>query len=146
MKFTWGHGIIVFFITFLTWIISFVIFSFGENNDLVTKDYYKQGADYSTHMAIDSRSRPYKDSISIKNLEDMVIVAFSSSLLSNTSDKEIYFYRPSNKEDDLKLLATPNNKVSKVSKNQLKKGRYKVSFSWKMNGEKYKIVKDFTVK
>lgn len=145
MKFTWGHGIIVFFIIFLIWIIGFVIFSFGENNDLVTKDYYKQGANYSTHMAIDSRSRPYKDSIFIKNISDMVSIEFSPSLLANASDKEIYFYRPSNKKDDL-ILATPNNQISTVYKNQLKTGRYKVSFSWIMNGEKYKVIKDFTVK
>ena len=146
MKFTWGHGIIFFFIIFFTWIIGFVIFTLGRNNDLVTEDYYKQGAEYSTHMAIDKRSKIYKDSISISNTESDVQISFSSSLAHNNTEKEIYFYRPSNKKDDLKILSKAKQNIALVNKEQLNAGRYKVSFSWKMNGKQYRITKDFEVK
>ncbi|TLX77572.1 hypothetical protein E9993_02720 [Labilibacter sediminis] len=145
MKFTWGHGIIVFFIIFLTWIIGFVIFTLGENNDLVTKDYYRQGAEYSLQMNINKRSKLYKDSISISNNNNKVQLDFASSLCQNNLEKLVYFYRPSGKRDDLKVLVQAGSTTATINKEQLKKGRYKVSVKWEMDNKKYEIIKDFAV-
>ncbi|WP_430931979.1 FixH family protein [Saccharicrinis sp. 156] len=146
MKFNWGHGIIVFFVIFFTWIISFVIFTLGENNDLVTKDYYRQGAEYSLTMDINKRSAIYRDSISIVNVEDGVVIELASSVANLPKGKDVYFYRPSGKKDDVKLWLDQGKKELFVPNSKLIKGRYNVSVSWNESDNKYKVSKDFVVR
>jgi len=146
MKFTWGHGIIVFFAIFLAWIISFVIFTLGQNHDLVAKDYYRQGAEYSKHMEVHQRSMALKDSIEIVNTSQGVAISFAPSLLTNTSEKDIFFYRPADKQDDIKLKIDATQPSVIVPNDMLKKGRYKISVWWKTDNVSYKIEKDFNVK
>ncbi len=146
MKFTWGHAIIIFFAIFLTWIISFVIFTLGENNDLVVKDYYKQGAEYSKHMELNKRSAMYKDSISLINTDKGVQITIAPSLMQNTSNKEVYFYCPSGKKNDITFKLAENESISLLGKDKLIPGRYKVSVSWIMAEQNYMIMKDFMVK
>ncbi|GAF01706.1 FixH family protein [Saccharicrinis fermentans] len=146
MKFNWGHGIIVFFVIFFTWIISFVIFTLGENNDLVTKDYYRQGAEYGLTMKINKRSVIYQDSVSVVNVDDGALVILAASVANLPYDKTVYFYRPSGKEDDVTLLLAQGERELMVPDGDLKKGRYQVSISWVGDGKKYKVSKDFVVR
>jgi len=143
MKFNWGHGIIVFFVIFFTWIISFVIFTLGENNDLVTKDYYRQGAEYGLVMKINKRSAVYRDSVSVVNMNDGAKVVLAASVAKISSDKIVYFYRPSSEEDDVTLMLKQGKRELMVPEEKLKAGRYQVSVSWVSEGNKYKVSKDF---
>lgn len=146
MKFTWGHGIIIFFIIFFTWIISFVVFTFSENNDLVTKDYYKQGAEYSKQIDINKRSAVFKDSVAIKNVNDAVQILLPSSIASLKTEKEVYFYRPSAEKDDKRLTIKQGEGALTIPKSELVLGRYIVSVSWFKDNQKYSISKDFRVR
>ena len=51
MKLNWGNSIFLFLIIFVALGIAFIVFSFSKSNDLVTADYYQQGADY-THQIL----------------------------------------------------------------------------------------------
>ncbi len=146
MKFTWGHGIIVFFVIFFTWIISFVIFTLSQNNDLVAKNYYKQGAEYSKKMEIDKRSAIFKDSISIVNTAQGVAVNFAPSLTNLPTEKEVYFYRPSSEKDDIRINVPTGEKSLLLSNNKVIKGRYNVSISWVQKNNKFIVSKDFIVR
>lgn len=146
MKFNWGHGILIFFVIFFVWIISFVVFSLGENNDLVTKDYYRQGAEYSLKMEIDKRSAVFKDSISIQNESNGVQVVFAGSLVEDGAEKQIYFYRASDKKYDVTLLVPRGQDRIFIDSDKLIKGRYNVSVSWAVDAEKYMVSKDFIVR
>ncbi|SMO59996.1 FixH protein [Saccharicrinis carchari] len=146
MKLNWGHGILVFFVIFFTWIISFVVFSLGENNDLVTKDYYRQGAEYSLKMETDKRSAVYKDSISIQNENTGVKVLFAASLATDGVEKQIYFYRASDKKHDVTLLVPSGQDGIFIDGDRLVKGRYNVSVSWGKDEGKYMVSKDFVVR
>lgn len=146
MKFNWGHSIIVFFVIFFIWIFSFIIFSLKQNNDLVTKDYYKQGAEYSKQFEINKRSAKYNDSVSINNLNNDILVHLTSQIEKYGFNKELLFYRPSDKRNDLKLIINENSDSILVSKTKLVPGRYLVKFSWEMNKDRYEIIKEFKVK
>lgn len=146
MKFSWGHGVIVFLVLFFTWMVSFVMFSLKQNNDLVTKDYYKQGAEFSNHMEIQKRSYSLKDSVLIKNQEGHVLFAFAEVCPELKGEKQIYFYRASDKKDDLKLDVPAGDAQFLVDKSQLKHGRYNVTVSWEYNQEPYEVTKDFFVR
>ena len=146
MKLNWGHGILIFFVIFFAWIISFVVFSLGENNDLVTKDYYRQGAEYSLKMEMDRRSAIFKDSISIQNGSEGVQVLFAGSLAADGTEKQIYFYRPSDKKGDFTLLVPKGQHGVFIDADKLIKGRYNVSISWGIDAQKYMVSKDFVVR
>lgn len=146
MKFNWGHGILVFFVIFFAWIISFVVFSLGENNDLVTTDYYRLGAEYSLKMEMDKRSAVYKDSISIENGINGLQVHLAPSLAEDGYIKKIFFYRPSDKRDDITLLIPSGQQVVFIAADKLLKGRYQVYVSWGEGDHKYMVSKDFVVR
>ena len=146
MKLNWGHGILIFFVIFFAWIISFVIFSLGENNDLVTKDYYRQGAEYSLKMEIDKRSAVYKDSVSIQSVNNGVQVLFAASMAADLAEKQIYFYRASDKKYDVTLFVPTGQNGVIIDGNKLIKGRYNVSISWEIDAQKYMVSKDFVVR
>ena len=146
MKFNWGHGILIFFVIFFAWIISFVVFSLGQNNDLVTKDYYRQGAEFTLKMETDKRSAVYKDSISIRNGNNGVQVLFAGSLAAECAEKQIYFYRASDKKHDVTLLVPTGQDEIFIDGDKLIKGRYNVSVSWAKDADKYMVSMDFVVR
>jgi hypothetical protein len=145
MKFNWGHGILTFIIIFLILSIAFIIFSLNQSADLVSDDYYDQGADYSKQIEINKRSFIYRDSISVKKTDTSIQVILCKSLMNTGDTLNIHFYRPSDKKADLKLRFSMTDNIIIPSK-ELKSGRYVVKISWKHQGEIYNIDKELFIK
>ncbi len=146
MKLNWGYSILIFLIGFLTLSIGFIVFSFRQNNDLVTNDYYEKGADYTNQMEITNRSAVFADSIQLLNQNTNLLVRFSDSIDQMTDSIHIYFYRPSDKKLDVQFWETLRSDSLIIGKEQLAKGRYQVQFQWKYNRKSYLVEKDFFIK
>jgi hypothetical protein len=146
VKLNWGYSILIFLIGFLTLSIGFIVFSFRQNNDLVTNDYYEKGADYTNQMEITNRSAVFADSIQLLNQNTNLLVRFSDSIDQMTDSIHIYFYRPSDKKLDVQFWETLRSDSLIIGKEQLAKGRYQVQFQWKYNRKSYLVEKDFFIK
>lgn len=144
MKINWGTGILIFIILFLILSGVFIVFSFQHNNDLVTEDYYNQGAAYSKQIEINKRSAIYNDSVSISKKGSEVEIILSKNLAYMTDSFQIYFFRPSDKTKDYKI-EMPSNLRLIVPCVQLLKGRYIIKISWHNKKEKYLLEKDLFV-
>lgn len=145
MKLNWGYSILIFLMGFLALSIVFIVFSFRQNNDLVTNDYYEKGADYSNQMEITNRSSVFSDSIQLLNQNTNLLVRFSDSINQMTDSMHIYFYRPSDKKLDVQFWETIGPDSLIISKERFAKGRYKVQFQWIFDRNSYLVEKDFFI-
>ena len=59
MKFNWGTGIFMFLALFLLASAAFIIFAVRQDVNLVHKDYYEKGVDYTEQMNVNSRSTEF---------------------------------------------------------------------------------------
>jgi hypothetical protein len=146
MKFNWGHGIVVFFAIFFSFAAVFLVFAFRHKNDLVVKDYYERGANYTEQMTIDKRSLTYQDSIQMKRQTASVLFTFSETILMNGGTLNVHFFRPSNKALDYHIAIPLNQESYDLDTKVLAHGRYEVKLNWSMNGEAYFLKKDINIK
>ena len=144
MKFHWGHGIFIFITIFIVLAVAFIIFALNQSQDLVSDDYYDQGASYTKQMEINKRSSTYADSINISATDSIVSIRLCRSLASLADTLHVYFYKPSDKKGDLKLQFIMKENIN-ISSNKFKNGRYVLKILWKNRGEVYNIEKEISI-
>ncbi len=145
MRLNWGDGIFIFLMGFIALAIVFIVFSFRQNNDLVTSDYYEKGADFTHQMEITGRSAVFNDSIRILNHNNNLVARFSKSINQMTDSMHLYFYRPSDKRLDYQFWGILRSDSLIISKEHLAIGRYQVKFQWSHDHNSYLIEKDFFI-
>lgn len=145
MKLNWGHAITIFFVIFFSLAIFFIIFSLRQNRDLISENYYNDGAEYTKQIYINERSEFFKDSIIINSNDNTITLSFCDSITKNSTTIFIDFYRPSSKQFDYKIQFDTKTGVYLVDKSKLEKGRYIVKTFWEINSLEYEIKKDLFV-
>lgn len=139
MKFNWGTGILIFLILFVMAAVGFVIFTLQFDANLVHKDYYEKGVDYSEQMKVNQRSVQFKNAFQIQLQENYLIVEIDESLSSRIDSGSVLLFRPSDRNRDIQLQV--ESKASRVSfpKQDLIFGRYILKFYWYSEGLKYEV-------
>lgn len=141
MKFNWGTGILIFLILFLAACTAFIIFAMSQDVNLVHKDYYEKGVDYTDKMNTDARSTQFSDKIQIDYNDEYLLIDFEDSLVANIDSGKVLLYRPSNSNQDVLFPMTFSESVIKIPKENLITGRYILKLSWYSDGVKYDIDK-----
>ncbi len=139
MKFTWGTGIFLFLVIFVAAALAFVVFASRQKVNLVHKNYYEKGVDYSEQMRVDERSKPYARSLSIENEGDFLIVNIEAELAEKLDSGSFQMYRPSDSRKDIFLTVNAKTQQIQFDKNDLINGRYVLKFTWYLDGVKYEI-------
>jgi hypothetical protein len=145
MKFNWGTGILIFLILFLAACAAFIIFALRQDVNLVHKDYYEKGVDYTDQMNINSRSAQFQDKIRIETKDEYLIISFEESLVTNIDSGKVLLYRPSNSNQDVLFPMTFSDNSIKIPKENLISGRYILKLSWYSDGLKYEIDKTVNI-
>ena len=143
-KFNWGHGILIFMTVFVLLSIIFIIFSLNQSEDLVSDNYYDLGADYSKQIEINKRSENYRDSITINQNNLSIDIKLCQSLINLEDTLFVYFYRPSDKNSDVKYKIPMTENINFPLTN-LKSGRYMVKMKWNHLENIYNIEKEITI-
>ena len=138
IKINWGTGIVIAFVIFMGGTISTAVFLMNKDVNLVADDYYDQEINYQQH--IDRMART-------SQLEEKQIISFDGSnvkinipkvLVSKGLSGEIYFYRPSDSNSDIKIPLVPDSSgVHVIPVERLEKGYWKIKVSWLSNGKDY---------
>lgn len=145
MKFNWGTGILIFLIVFLLACAGFIWFAFQQDVNLVHKDYYEKGVDYSEQMKVNERSQPYVNAIQTQLINNFLEVEFDESLVAKIDSGSVLMYRPSNSKNDIYLpLDFSENKIN-IPKENLISGRYILKLYWYSEGLKYQIDKPVNI-
>ncbi|WP_167617687.1 FixH family protein [Maribellus sediminis] len=144
-KFTWGTGIFLFLVLFLAASAVFIVFASKQQVNLVHKDYYEKGVDYSEQMRVIERSKPFNHSITINTDNDFLNVAIASELAAKIDSGSMYLYRPSDKEQDITASVSAHSSSVQFNKADLINGRYILKFSWYTDGTKYEVSRPVNV-
>lgn len=139
MKFNWGTGILIFLILFLAACAVFITFAMRQDVNLVHKDYYEKGVDYTEQMNVNARSVALSDSIQISLKDNSLIVDFTESLVSKIDSGKVLLYRPSNSKMDVTFPITFAKNSLIINKDNLVTGRYIIKISWYSKGLKFEI-------
>jgi hypothetical protein len=143
MKFNWGTGIFLFLALFLAAAAVFIIFAARQQVNLVHKDYYDEGVDYSEQMRVDARSRTFSHSFKTKCTDDYFVIQVDEKLVAKMDSGNIHLYRPSDFTKDLSSSFIKNEKDFssgfKLNKKKLLNGRYILKFTWYSEGLKYEV-------
>jgi len=139
MKFNWGTGIFAFLALFLIGSAAFIIFAVSQDVNLVHKDYYEKGVDYTEQMNVDARSVQYKDAFSVQLTDDFLKIKIEETLAAKIDSGSVLLFRPSSSKNDITVQVEKSANLVQVSKKNLISGRYILKFSWYSGGLKYEI-------
>lgn len=136
LKISWGTGIVIVIAIFMIITISTVVYLMNQDVYLVADDYYDKEIKYQ--QQIDRMERVKKlDAKNIIALNGSIVnVNLPKSVLKNDLTGEIYFYRPSDEKNDIKIpLSIDSLGLQVIPVNSLAKGLWTVKINW-MTGDK----------
>ena len=139
MKFNWGTGIFIFLALFLTAAGAFIIFAFSQDVNLVHKDYYKRGVNYSNQMDVEARSVKYKDILQTRLLDESLVIGFDDLPGLRIDSGNLLLYRPSDSKLDINLLLDVSYPTWEIPRQSLTSGRYILKVFWYSEGLKYEV-------
>jgi hypothetical protein len=138
IKISWGTGIVIAFVIFMGGTISTAVYMMNQDVNLVADDYYDQEIKYQQQIdRMERTSRLEKEQIISFN-GSTVKINIPKVLVSKRLTGEIYFYRPSDSNSDIKIpLITDTSGVQVIPIESLKKGYWKIKVSWLSKGKDY---------
>ncbi len=139
MKFTWGTGIFIFLVVFLLAAAAFMVFAFNQDVNLVHKEYYKKGVDYTDQMNVEARSQQYRDNLNTRLVDEFLIIDFDESLASKIDSGNALLFRPSSSRQDINYALNLSGNSLLIPKQDLNSGRYILKLSWYSEGLKYQV-------
>jgi nitrogen fixation protein FixH len=149
ISFHWGHGIIVSFLLFILFMLTFLMRAIWDGGaDMVESDSYEKGNLYSERYAQISNAQDAELSFTAEEKNDFLYFRYSSpknqpSLCAGTA----LFFRPSdNRQDFSRNFQMDSNGGFSVSKNLFSTGRWKIKAEWKVGGKNYYMDNSFWVK
>lgn len=137
IKFTWGTGLLITIIVFVTFFISFIVFSLTQDINLVSKDYFPDEIAYETKLQKIKNANNLKENISIEKKDDKIIFKYPKNLKTQISGT-ILFYYVTDRNFDVDFKIEPNlDNQQLIYIEKLKKGRYYIQIDWSSNKSDY---------
>lgn len=138
MKINWGWGITIFYSFFVLSFIVILIFSLGQDNSLVTENYYETDLAYQDHKDKLANYAGLSDKVTESFQHDTrsYLIQFPSEM--ETIAGEVHFYRPSSAELDYRvpIQTDPANQLV-IPVEQLQSGQWIVQIEWTAGGRPY---------
>ncbi|QGY43236.1 hypothetical protein GM418_06050 [Maribellus comscasis] len=139
MKWNWGTGIFIFLTLFLMASAGFIIFAINQDVNLVHRDYYEKGVDYTEQMNVNARSVPYKNALNVNLQNDVFQIDIDDLLAAKIDSGNVLLFRPSSSKNDVLISLNKQAKTIQISKDELINGRYILKFSWYSEGLRYEL-------
>jgi len=145
-KINWGTGIVISIIIFMIISVSMMLIFINQKVDLVTENYYEKTLVYQEQIDIKKRTAELKEDVEINYDGNNINIIFPKSILNEISSGEIYFYRPSDSNQDFIIPLRINDEGEQsLSASEIAKGFWKIGISWIMNKEDYLTEKSIII-
>ncbi len=129
MKFTWGHGITIAIVLFMTFIVYIVIQTFQLNADLVRDDFYEQEVHFDDKKKMIENYQNLSDKITIEKIESGVNITYPESPDEISGD--ILFYRRDDKRLDKTFkINLSENRAQLLQYSEFLEGKYDISIKF----------------
>lgn len=147
MKISWGVGIVIAFVGFITFIMSFVFLMFTDDkyaHDLVVEEYYKQEIGFQEELDAQNHANALAENVEISTTSEGVLIHFPVEENSRKIDGLVSFYRPSEKVLDFTKPIEILDRKMFIPKSELVGGRWDISVRWNYSGNTYLTKKKIT--
>lgn len=143
---SWSYRITALYLGFVALIITLVTIASKQKIELESKDYYFQELKYQDKL--DAIANTGKLSWNMDHSVDAENVTLTiPSEYANSVSGEVYFFCPSNSDNDLKVKMNFDKDGKQViSKTKLKVGAYKLKLSWSALKKNYFKEEVITIK
>ena len=137
-RFSWGTGIVLSFVVFMSSTLAVVIYLMNQKVDLVTNDYYEKEIVYQEQIERIKRTNEISEKQIIKLNGEFVSVNIPAAIKKEITTGVIHFYRPSDSIYDIKIPLIPDTAgVQIIPVRDLTKGLWMVKVNWKTNEEDF---------
>jgi hypothetical protein len=137
MKFNWGWGIAILFSCFVVFMTSLVFRSFQQNCDLVHEDYYSEELKYQDQINKQIKTDELQKGLVFEISNEELIIKFPEEFANKSTSGEVFFFRPSDKNKDLKVPLKLNQGEQHFPIHIFSKGLYKIKIDWQSEGVKF---------
>ena len=134
MKLSWGKGITIFMIAFMTFILYMVITLMSKNTDLESEDYYQKEIEFEKEIKASKNTNNLKEKVKVTQNEDYVVVQFPN--LEELDSISVLMFRPDNEKDD-QTFTVEDSKILMIPHKKLKVGVYDLKIQYQVAGELY---------
>ena len=146
IKLNWGFGIVLAFVSFIGFILYFVI-SMSANNkyshDLVASDYYKQELNFQKNIDATKNAKKLKENIKIERIKEGMKIIFPKEFNTQLIKGKVFLYRPSNKQLDFEMpIAVSDSSYLLMPDKRLLDGRWNIIVDWTYNEQSYLFKKE----
>ncbi|HOW24595.1 MAG TPA: FixH family protein [Bacteroidales bacterium] len=138
IHFSWGTGLLIFIILFITAVIGFFVFSSYQEFILVEEDYYEKEIGFQQQIDKMNRTRLLAERIIIDQEGRFLTVNVPLTFLQDSVKGTLHFYRPSDARlDEFIPLLPDSSGVQQVDLENFKPGKYILKMNWEMNSLSY---------
>lgn len=138
VKFSWGTGLLVFILLFITGVIGFFIFSSRQVYHLVEEDYYEKEIRYQEQIDKMKNVRALSRQVSFLQGTDTLLIVFPDSIAPESISGLLHIYRPSDSRLDRFIRLAPDNAGRHpIDIRSLATGRFILKIDWVMDGKSY---------
>lgn len=137
IKFTWGTGLFITIIIFVSFFISFILFSLTQDVNLVSKDYFPEEIAYESKLQRIKNANKLKDKIRIEQSDNQIIINYPKSFENKKLSGTIKFYYVTSYRFDFALKINVQSNKQTIHLHKLKKGRYYLQIDWKVGETEY---------
>ncbi len=132
IKFTWGTGIFITIIIFVSFFISFIIFSFTKGVNLVTKDYFPDEIAYDIKIEKIKNSNTLKSKIQFAVNNKILKIVFPEEINSpkKVNGTVLLYFIKSYKKDKIFNINLNNKREQYFDLSKFPQGRYTVKIDW----------------
>ena len=134
MKITWGKGITIAMIAFMSFILYMVFTLMATNTDLESEDYYQKEIEFETEIKAVNNTNKLNEKVKVSQNEDFLIVQFPN--LENMDSLSVFLFRPNNEKED-QLFTIEDSKTLMIPNKKLKIGSYNLKIKFKIKDELY---------
>ncbi|MCE2743699.1 MAG: FixH family protein [Fluviicola sp.] len=131
---SWGKGITIAMIAFMTFILYMVFTLMSRNTDLESEDYYQKELNFEKEISALKNTNKLKEKVKVTLNDTYVIVQFPN--LEELDSIKVELYRPNNDKDD-QVFSVQESKVVMIPKSKLKKGVYEMNIQYQVKRELY---------
>lgn len=138
MKLNWGYKIAIFYIAFMVFVALIVAFSFTQDVNLVTENYYEEEVKYQEHIDKVKRTEALPQQLLIQVENEFIALTFPELFKETKIDGKIQLYRPSdNKFDQTISIDVNSSNQQLIAKSDLQSGLWKIKIFWNVNTTEY---------
>jgi len=145
MKWNWGKGIVVVILSFICFIMYFVIkmsVDDSYNHELVTENYYAKEMTFQEDILAQENALYVKDKFEFKKTNEGLMVTFPQDLEPQSIKGKVFLYRPSNKALDIDFPIVLSGFNLLIPDKHLVSGLWNISFDFEHKNKRYLIKKE----